>query len=400
MLDVSRRDLFTGAAALAGTPAIVAQLPDRTNFRLDHTYLNAAYTHPMGAMTYRATEAFLQARVHAVDTPWPADNARDRAVALFAALINADPADIAVVPSTMEGENMVVRALGLGPGRGAVTDAFHYSPQIYGELRRRGAPVRVAMPRDNRIDPANLDALIKDDTRLVSVSAVASDTGFRHDLDAVCRVAHAKGAMVYADIIQAAGAAPLDVKATPIDFACCGAYKWLMGDFGVAFLYVRPDRLHDLSRVFAGWRQLKSYQSRLYPFDPGGPPGIDYELRTDTVGLFEVSTPSWAALAGLTASLAYLQQVGVEAIAAHRRPLMTRLQAEAPRLGLLPLTPTAPDTPAIAFAYPDALRRLGPPLQAARIKVQLSRSRLRISPSVYNDMNDIERLLQVLKAAA
>lgn len=410
-MDVSRRGIFVGGAALSVTNAVAAQvsgatepapsqLPDRHNFQIDHTYLNAAYAHPLGAMTFHSMEDFLQRRMHEVDTPWPSDNPRDKAVELFAGLINADPKDIAVVPSTMEGENRVVQALGLGRAAGVVTDAFHYSPEIYGEQHGRGVPVAVAMPRDNRIDLAAIDRLIGPKTRLVAVSAVASDTGFRHDLQALCELAHRKGATVYADIIQAAGAVPIDVKATGVDFCCCGGYKWLMGDFGVAFLYVRPDRLKDLKRVFAGWRQYDRYVSHLYPFDPPGQQGVEYTLSDTTVGLFEVGTPNWAALAGLVNSLTYIQDLGVERIVEHRAPLMARLQAELPRLGFQPLTPTDSDTPVIAFAFEGAAARLGPALKAAKVKIQTSRNRIRISPSVYNDQADIDRLLQVLKAAA
>jgi CheY-like chemotaxis protein len=105
-MNVSRRALFGGMAVLAQTGASVAEsatinrdakpsLPDDQNFHLDHVYLNAAYAHPLGDMTYRAMDDFLQRRRHAVDTAWPVDNARDEAVRLFAALINANPKDIA-----------------------------------------------------------------------------------------------------------------------------------------------------------------------------------------------------------------------------------------------------------------------------------------------------------------
>jgi len=410
-MNLSRRGMFASLATLAAaapvgalgadlTTGAIASLPDRQNFRIDHVYLNAAYAHPMGDMTYRAIEDFLQLRRREVDTPWPAQNPRDKAVELFAQLINADPADIAVVPSTMEGENLIVQALSLGPDAGVVTDAYHYSPEIYGEQRLRGVPVAVAMPQDNRIHLGEIDRLIDSTTRLVAVSAVSSDTGFRHDLRALSEIAHRKGAMVYADIIQAAGAVPIDVKDSGVDFCCCGAYKWLMGDFGVAFLYVRPDRRKDLKRVFAGWRQYKHYASHLYPFDPPGPPGVEYSLSDDTIGLFEVSTPNWTTLAGLVGSLTYLHGVGIDQIVRHRAPMMARLQAELPRYGFTPLTPADTDTPAIAFAYKDAGAKLGPALRAARINIQTSRNRIRISPSVYNDMADIDRLLLVLRAAA
>ncbi|MGH8290945.1 MAG: aminotransferase class V-fold PLP-dependent enzyme [Steroidobacteraceae bacterium] len=89
----------------------------------------------------------------------------------------------------------------------------------------------------------DLDALIDSRTRLVAVTLVGSDTGFTHDLKSVCEAAHAKGSLVYADVIQAAGAIPIDVKDSGVDFCCAGTYKWMMGAFGTAFPYVRPDRL-------------------------------------------------------------------------------------------------------------------------------------------------------------
>ena len=70
---------------------------------------------------------------------------------------------------------------------------------------------------------------------------VASYNGFQHDLKAVCDLAHANGAYVYADIVQSVGAVPLDVRAIGLDFAACSGFKWLMADFGLGFLYARED---------------------------------------------------------------------------------------------------------------------------------------------------------------
>jgi len=57
---------------------------------------------------------------------WPVQNSRDDAVAAYARLINASPSEIAVVPSTLEGENLIAAALGLDERNGVVTDPFHY----------------------------------------------------------------------------------------------------------------------------------------------------------------------------------------------------------------------------------------------------------------------------------
>ena len=95
-------------------------------------------------------------------------------------------------------------------------------------------------------------------------------------------------------------------------------------------------------------------------------------------------------------SLTYLHRIGVDRIARHRAPMLERLQSALPELGLESLTPPLSQTPLAVFALEGAAQRLGPTLTAAKIKVQLYRNRIRISPSVYNDMEDIDRLLRVI----
>ena len=382
----------------AAKAALTQPLPDKHSFPFQETYLNAAFTHPLGAPTLAAAQSYLQARTYEVDRSWPRVNSRDAAVAAFASLINASPSEIAVVPSTMEGENLLTAALGLEPGAGVVTDAFHYDASLamYGELQRSGVPVTVVSPRQNAMDLADFETAITKDTRLVAVSLVSSLTGFRHDLKALCEVAHAKGALVYADIIQAAGAMPLDVRESSVDFCCCGTYKWLMGDFGTGFLYVRADRLDSLKRVQLGWRQLSMNAHHVYPFDPPGSALGDWTVRKDTVGRFEVSTPDWLALSMVTAGIGYIQQIGVGAIQAYRQPMIERLETELPKLGFAPLTPDLCG-PIASFSYQGVAKRFGPALKAAKVKISVYENIVRISPSVYNDMEDIERLLRVFR---
>jgi selenocysteine lyase/cysteine desulfurase len=190
----------------------------------------------------------------------------------------------------------------------------------------------------------------------------------------------------------------VDVKASGVDFACCGTYKWLMGDFGTAFLYVRPDRLERLRRVQVGWRQVRRQESHVFPFETPGPALGEYDLAGDAAGLFEVSTPAWASLAVVTASLDYVLGLGVEAIARHRQPLIERLQATLPPAGFIPLTPKGSRSPIVAFACRGADRRFGEHLRAERIEISLYDNRIRISPSIYNTSEDVDRLIQLLVA--
>jgi selenocysteine lyase/cysteine desulfurase len=405
-MTLSRRRLLAGLGAVtaARTPAPRAaeryapSLPDRSNFRFSGVYLDAAFVHPLGLWPYAYSCAYAAQRLREPSSVGPGHNQRDAAVERFARLINARPQDIAVVPSTMTGENLIVRSLRIGKDAGVVTDALHYDASLvlYSQLRRHGTPVGIALPVDNRIRLDDLRALITPATRLVSVSLVSADTGFTHDLAELCSMAHRRGALVYADIIQAAGAIPVDVGESGVDFCCCGTYKWLMGEFGTAFLYIRPDRLDRLQRVELGWRQVTRDVDHQFPFDPPGPVGADYALRNDAVGLFEVSTPGWGPLATAVGSLEYLHELGVDAIVRHRQPMIDRLQRELPPRGLVSLTPPGSRAPIVAFAYRDAEKRWSDRLRAARIRVSLYAHRVRIAVSVYNTMDDIERLLAVL----
>jgi selenocysteine lyase/cysteine desulfurase len=91
-----------------------------------------------------------------------------------------------------------------------------------------------------------------------------------------------------------------------------------------------------------------------------------------------------------------LTELGVERIQAWRQPLLQRLQQEMPRLGFAPMTREGSTAPIVSFAYQDAARKLRPRLDAAGVNVQLYQHRVRISPSFYNDMGDIDRLLAAL----
>jgi len=72
-------------------------------------------------------------------------------------------------------------------------------------LARAGLDLRIVMPRDWRIQLADLERVVDRNTKLIELSHVAMFTGFQHDLKAVCDLAHANGALVYADIAQSRG---------------------------------------------------------------------------------------------------------------------------------------------------------------------------------------------------
>jgi selenocysteine lyase/cysteine desulfurase len=136
--------------------------------------------------------------------------------------------------------------------------------------------------------------------------------------------------------------------------------------------------------------------SHTFPYDPPAAEAFDWTSRSDAGGRFEVGTLANGVPSALCVSLRHLLDLGVDRIQAHRQPLIQRLQAELPKRGFTPMTPVESTSPIVSFAYRDALQKLRPRITAANINIQLYENRLRISPSHYNDMADVERLIEVL----
>lgn len=374
----------------------------------ERLWLAAAETHPYSLHTLRAIEQYAQFRAWGpgADRQSFTPEMQQETKAKFAALIGAEPSEIAFVQSTTDGENMVLAGLGLSQpgskvGGNIVIDDLHFeaSKYIYTHLAQMGAlELRVVPHRNWRIHLADVEAAIDDETRLVSLALVSQVNGYRADIGAVSRLAHAHGAYVYVDLIQAAGCTPVDVTAMGIDFAACGTYKWLMGDFGIGFLFVRSGLQETVEPTRFSLRQVHAYS--------------DYDFtRHEDATRYEGSQVSF--LSGMCANtgLSYLTELGVENIRAHVRPLTARLQQELPALGYHPITPPDAPTPIVSF-LPTNLEETQAKLdrafghqvvsfrewyctdeQGERIMVP----GMRIGISVYNNGEDIDKFLNALE---
>ncbi|HEY7236262.1 MAG TPA: aminotransferase class V-fold PLP-dependent enzyme [Gemmatimonadaceae bacterium] len=393
-------ETMTSADGARATIPSASDFPRKADFNIaeGYTYINGAYTHPI---PIAATEAYRRAveRRGLVGTPTQTGEQRASATAAFASLINAKPSEISFIPNTSTGENLVVECLGIAKNDGnVVTDALHFEGALVHlmELQKRGLDLRVVMPREGRIDLRDLERVVDNKTKLIEVSFVSMYNGFQHDLKAVCDLAHAHGAYVYADIIQGVGAVPLDVRATNLDFAASATYKWLMGDFGLAFFYVREDLLGSvIHRPHWSYESAPDTEIHLSPFDPEWPKPVTYTPGTDATSYFQLGTTASAVTAALGVSIPYIQQLGVENILNWRVPLIRRLQQEMPRLGYVPQTPSDSTSPIVTFAHKDEAR-ITKKLDAARVSIRVAPYWMRIAPSVYNDMNDIDHLLSAL----
>ena len=418
-MNIRRRDVLTGFASLAACSATpefrsgllpfladshspAHALPAKRDFAIPDgiTYLNCAYTHPIPKAGFEALRDYADRRARPEAVSKPLQKKPVDIKAEFAALINAKPSEISFIPNTSTGENLVVNGLDIPrSGGNVVTDELHFEGallHLQALQQKPGLDLRIVKPRDWRIDLQDLQQAIDKKTRLVELSLVAMDNGFQHDLKAVCDVAHASGAYVYADIVQAAGNTPIDVRASGVDFCACSSFKCLMGDFGLGFLFVKEDLLDRvIQRTQYGYYQARELESHFLPGDTPSAAPYSWQLTSDATGHFEVGTQAIGAAQVLAESLPYIRSLGVENIHAHRQPLLKKLREEMPRLGFQPLTPPESTSAIISFVVrnPEEVRKR---LANAQVNVRVSDRYIRVSPSIFNDLTDIDRLLESL----
>ncbi len=390
------------SSAFANQDASIAFNSDELMPGLKPGFLDSAARHPISAPAAKACADYARDLITGTAK---VDSAGVRAK--LARLIGANDDEIVYSPSTSMGEYLVTRALDL-PARGGriITDALHFIGSFYNyeQLREQGMDVvTLPMQDDGSISIDQYAAAITEDTRLIAVSHVSWVNGFKHDLKALADLAHAHGAYLCVDIVQSAGNSPIDVKAMGVDFATCGAGKWIMGgDSGLSFLYANSDLVDDLVPAWRGYLQTRNFvepKTHLYPFDEPGSPAYISEEMGGVGGIFNGTVHAKMVEASLNVSLDWILDVGVERLQANNQPMIEALQTTLREYGHRPYTPLGSTAPIVSFVMKDARGKLGEKLGSAGVRISTYSDRFRISPTWFNTMNDIDRVIEVIGRA-
>jgi kynureninase len=172
----------------------------------------------------------------------------------IATLIGAPPASVAVGDSTSVNVfKMLSAALSLRPDRTTIlSERDNFPTDLY---IAQGLAALLGDRHTLRLEAGqDIAGAIDETTAVVMLTHVNYRSGTMHDMAALTRAAHAKGALVLWDLAHSAGAVPLDLAGCDADLAVGCGYKFLNGGPGApAFLYVAP-RLHDTLRLpITGW---------------------------------------------------------------------------------------------------------------------------------------------------
>jgi len=168
-----------------------------------------------------------------------------------AKLINASENEICLIHRVCEGLNIIKDiinwSIGWNKGDNIVVTDLSYPSSVHTflNLRKKGVEMRRIKNIGGEISLSDWEKAINENTKLVVINHTEWTSGFTHDLEKVCKVAHDNGAYVVDDDFQSLGAMKLDVKKPNLDFMVTGSFKWTCSTNGAGIFYIREDLIDE-----------------------------------------------------------------------------------------------------------------------------------------------------------
>jgi selenocysteine lyase/cysteine desulfurase len=365
-------------------------------------YLNAAAWSPLPLATQEAGRIGVARK----GQPWKLDpglaaQQHERARVAAAKLINADPGDVALISSVSYGVATAAKVLTVAPGsRVLLLQDDHSSPVLewMNRAAAQGFTVEtVTRPDDGDWTAALLAAIERrgaPSVGLASISSVHWSDGGAIDLDRVAAALRAQGAALLVDATHGAGITKLDVKTLDPDFLVFPTYKWVLGPYGRAFLYVAK-RHQDgvpLEQTSYGRRGVSAdqptylrdtaYVAGARRFDMGE---RDHFISLEMAAIGMEMVAAW----------------GSEAIVARLRMLTGAIAEGLRNSGVLIADEQVRAPHILCLSFPQGMPGgLVERLAQANVYVAPRLGRIRISPHVYNDETDVDRFVEVFRRVA
>lgn len=361
-------------------------------------YLNAASYSPLPIRTQEAARAAVGRK----GMPWKlpasfANEQNERARAAAARLINADASDVALTPSISYGVATAAKLLTIPRNtRVIVLESDHSSPVLewHARAEAQGFSVEtVRQPGDGDWTSAVLAVIERSGAAPVSLASISSvhwSDGGLIDVDRVSAALKSRGAMFLVDATQAVGVLAMDVKRLDPDFVLFPTYKWVLGPYGRAFLYIakRHQGGIPLEQTSYGRRDVRAENAVYFTdlqylpdarrFDMGE---RDYFISMEMASIGMEMLAEWGA-AAVVQRIAMLNERIAEGVRG--------LGVSVPDARL-----RAPHILSLAFkgGLPAGLVE---GLASEGVHVAPRLGRMRISPHVYNDEVDVDRFVEVL----
>jgi len=362
------------------------------------TYLNLAGQSPIPKSAIRAIQTAIEWKKfpHRIpdsayfDTP-------NKIRASIAKIIGGKPEEIALTDGASTGMLSVAYGLDWKPGDEVVTAASEF-PLQYTSWKpmeeREAIKLKIVSPRDRFLTADDLIAALTPRTRLVSVSLVRFDNAVMLDAARLAAACHAQGALLLLDASQCCGAIPLDVNQLGVDFMVSAGYKWLLGPFGTGFFWAKHEHLSKMRPGPFYWMAAEGAEN-FAALNFADPKPAKAARRWDAA-----ETANYYNLAALEAGLELVLRIGPQNVAAHNHKLIDQLFSRLPLDRFVVASPLDHQHrgPYGCFQARTAekTKEYYDKLRGENIITSLRENKIRVSPYIYNNERDIDRLISVV----
>ncbi len=359
-------------------------------------YFNHAALGPLSVRAYEAMERFARDQrdfgaLHWRD--WYAEYVHLRASA--AALIGADPGEIAILKNTSEGLSFVAEGFRWERGDNVVTTDLEFPSNStpWRRLDRRGVETRLARSHEGAFTVDDIDQCIDARTRIVSVSAVLFHNGFAADLDAIGELCARRHVLFCVDAIQAVGVLPIDVRRSRISFLAANGHKWMCGSEGAAIFYASAEHRDRLEVLESGWTNIDRKGKFI---------DCPVDLLPDA-RRFEAGSLNTSGIYGLRAAIDLLLEIGIRDIAEETTRIAALLAERVEGIGWRVASPRPIRSGIVGVLPPEgdpSLLKWHRLLEENGIVCAPREGMLRFSPHFYNQESEIDRVVDVLRGGA
>lgn len=297
--------------------------------------------------------------------------------------------EVSICSCSSEAFNLAYQALQLKAGDEIIVSDLDFpASYTFGLQQSCPATVKIWEARDWELRLEDLQSLLNDKTRVVSISLVSFFNGFKIPLKEVIQtIRQHSSALIALDVTQALGRIPLDLE--DIDLVISSTHKWILASHGGGLVGVPSSRANEWTVPAGGWFNLK---------DAFGDQRFEKAESQAGAASFTVGMPNYPAVYAIRAALEYISEVGVEKIDQATEPLVEACLAGLAELPVEFISPRSTENLAgiIAFRHPEA-ERIYQHLHSKQIHPMYHAGRIRVALHGYNTLDDVETFLRELK---
>lgn len=301
-------------------------MPDWNDFRKNFpvtessAYLNSAGFSVTNVAAVKAVKDFAEKMLSVQEHSW-ADEKRNEARDELAKLIHASKSEVGLGEGATYALTAFARGIAneLESGDNIVTSDMEFlqSTLPWATIaRRKHIEIRAAKNTDGKYDTWDFQRLIDGKTRVIAISSIQWNNGFKMDIEALGEMAESKDIYFVVDAAQHLGASDFDTRKVKADFLAASGHKWLVSPFGTGVFYVSSRVLDSIDPDFVGYinsRPPRNFTRMIQFFEnPDSSPLERFEPIRDEARKFEVGgTSNYPGAVAIRASLKLLNEAGI-----------------------------------------------------------------------------------------